>query len=232
MSLKNEEASGSRSFNYALNDRKAKKKILEGAKRPPFEVDENLTSDTLIFSAGAWLQVVLPFLDKLKEDIDKTFSVSDTKVKVNSVVFGREASDMKYVDAKVVLTTGKDRIVCHFYNTTQRVLINGHGYKKIVNSLLTPLFAEKIELLKEEIKKANSEITENFDSKAKSVKRSTVKYNGRTPFSCSECDHASKSLSALSKHKQMNHSMQISSSLKTTLTYSTSTRNNSVCKIS
>ena len=191
LTLDNEETGSVRSFNYALNDRKAKKKILEGAKRTPFEVDENMTSDTLIFSAGAWLTVVLPFLDKLKEETDKIFSVGDMKVKVCSVVFGREASDMKYVDAKVVLTTGKDKIVCHFYNTTQRVLINGNGYKKIVNSLLTPLFSEKIKMLKEEIKKTNSEITDNFDSKAKSVKRSSVKYNARSSFSCNGCDHVS-----------------------------------------
>ena len=38
-------------FDYMLNDKAAKSKILKGAKRLPLEVQENSSSTTLIFSA-------------------------------------------------------------------------------------------------------------------------------------------------------------------------------------
>ena len=68
----NNSTEGSRTFNYMLNDRNAKKKILQGAKRIPFEIDENQSSDTFIFSAGAWLKVVVPFVMKQQSDIGKS----------------------------------------------------------------------------------------------------------------------------------------------------------------
>ena len=39
----------SRDFNYILNDKASKAKLLKGAKRASFVIEENSTSNTLIF---------------------------------------------------------------------------------------------------------------------------------------------------------------------------------------
>ena len=147
----NNSIEGSRTFNYMLNDRNAKKKILQGAKRIPFEIDENQSSDTFIFSAGAWLKVVVPFVMKLQSEIGKSFTVKGDNVRVASVNLGKDASDMKYVDAKVEFLVGKGKITCHFYNTTQRILINGHGYKNLSEFFLKPFFVSEIDNQKDDI---------------------------------------------------------------------------------
>ena len=47
-------------FDYELNDKAAKAKLVKGSKRIPFEVEKNSSSCTMIFSVGAWLVAVLP----------------------------------------------------------------------------------------------------------------------------------------------------------------------------
>ena len=50
----------SQTFDYKLNDKAAKSKLVKGAKRDDFEVEENSTSNNLIFSAGAWQVATRP----------------------------------------------------------------------------------------------------------------------------------------------------------------------------
>jgi hypothetical protein len=47
--------SSSVQFEYELNDKATKAKLLKAAKRSPIEVEENSTSMNLVFSAGAWV---------------------------------------------------------------------------------------------------------------------------------------------------------------------------------
>ena len=47
-------------FDYELNDKTAKAKLLKAAKRSPMEVEENSTSLNLVFSAGAWHHIDQP----------------------------------------------------------------------------------------------------------------------------------------------------------------------------
>ena len=48
-----------RAFEYNLNEKAANAKFLKSAKRIPFEVVNNSASSNLVFSLGAWDQVVL-----------------------------------------------------------------------------------------------------------------------------------------------------------------------------
>ena len=50
----------SRNFNYNLNLKAAKNKIIKGAQRTPFEIEANTTSSNIVFSLGAWFKTVLP----------------------------------------------------------------------------------------------------------------------------------------------------------------------------
>ena len=49
-----------RSFDYNLNNKAAKSKLIKGAKREVFEIVENSSSANLIFNLGSWNHVVLP----------------------------------------------------------------------------------------------------------------------------------------------------------------------------
>ena len=81
-----------RSFEYNLNAKAAKSKLLKGAKRVPFEIVHNSTSSNLIFSVGAWNHVVLPtikYWNTIKGN--KTCNAGMITVKVASVSAGEEA---------------------------------------------------------------------------------------------------------------------------------------------
>ena len=58
-------------FDYHLNDKAIKTKLLKAAKRTPIEVEENSSSTNLVFSAGAWYHTVLPsvrYFEEVKGD--------------------------------------------------------------------------------------------------------------------------------------------------------------------
>ena len=56
---------------------------------------------------------------------------------------GKEA-DGKHIDSKVVFYVNRDKVVCHLYNTTQRILVNGNGYDNFIRVFLQPYFEAKI----------------------------------------------------------------------------------------
>ena len=73
-------------FNYELNDKATRNKLVKAAKRPPLEVEENSTSSNLIFSAGAWYHGVLPAI-QYWNDVkgEKTCQIEDYTVKIGGV---------------------------------------------------------------------------------------------------------------------------------------------------
>ena len=120
----------SRRFEYELNDKAAKAKLVKGAKRLPFEVVDKSSSSNLVFNLGAWQKTVNPsvrYWDQVKGN--KSCKVGDMIVTVASVTTGKETSG-KHVDTQIVFYVDRDKVVCHFYNTTQLILVNGRGYKK------------------------------------------------------------------------------------------------------
>ena len=72
-----------RKFEYELNDKSIKAKLVKGAKRCPFEIVRNTSSVNLVFNLGAWSLVVLPsigYWDKNKQE--KTCIVGSSIVKI------------------------------------------------------------------------------------------------------------------------------------------------------
>ena len=118
-----------------------------------------------------------------------------------------------------------DKVTCHFYNNTHKILINGNGYRKFIDLFLKPFFMSKIESCLVEIKSYNEFVLDILGQR--SVKRSTVRYKSGAPISCSRCDFTSKNKALLNKHKQNKHvpSFEASLSLRE---HPQSTRNNSV----
>ena len=213
-------------FDYQLSEKASKSKLLKAAKRPPIEFEINSSSSNLIFSAGAWYHSVLPsvkYLDEVKGD--KTCQIGEYNVKVGGVKLGKE-SNGKHVNTQIVFFAGREKIVCHFYNTTQLILVNGNGYQKFIDLFLKPFFVSKVNETLEDIENFNDEVASKLGSKT--VKRSDVKLKPSYP--CPSCDFAAKNLTALKKHKKTEHIMGLNLSNKSKEPRQ-STRNNSIADL-
>ena len=152
-------------FDYELNDKAVTSKLLKAAKRVPIEEEENSTSSNLVLSAGAWYHVVLPSA-KYFEDVkgEKKCKIGDYTIKVGGVKEGRENSG-KHVNTKIVFFADRDKIVCHLYNTTQLILINGRGYKKFVELFLKPFLVAKIDECIDQIEESNDQVVKKLGTK-------------------------------------------------------------------
>ena len=118
---------------------------------------------------------------------DQKCQVGEYTVKIGGIQSGKESKG-KYVDHKIVFFADRDKVVCHFYNTTQKILVNGHGYKKFIDLFLQPFFNSKIESYLEDIKSYNEFVLDKLGHKT--VKRSSVKYNGCSTFDCNKCEYS------------------------------------------
>ena len=192
---------------YKLNDKAAKAKIVQGAKRCPFEVKHNSSSSNLDFSIGAWNYVVLPtirYWDQVKEE--SSCRVGSTVIKISSVELGKEAGG-RHMDTKVVFFANTDRVVLHLYNTTQRILVNGHGYDYLIDIFLKPYFEAKLFPNLKHIDDFNKEVLAALSGKRKAVTRPTrsVRYKAISRPSCKQCDESFVNLSLLGAHTKSIH---------------------------
>ena len=182
-------------FNYELNKKSAKGKLVKGSKRIPFEHEKNSASCNLIFSVGAWLTAVLPAV-RYWEEIKgkKTCKVDDKVIKVIGIKSGKDTNGM-CVTSQVVFYSNSDKVVLHLYNTTQRILVNGHGYENFVEIFLKPFFLSKVQAYPQEIQRINEEVSQKFGAKA--MTKPSVKKKGRTS--------PSKSQTLLNTHSKNTH---------------------------
>ena len=91
-----------RVFEYNLNDKNAKSKLLKGAKRIPFELVKNTVSWNLIFNIGSWNNVVLPSVRYWNEVQGiRTCKVGSALIRAASVKTGSDANG-KDVDTQIV----------------------------------------------------------------------------------------------------------------------------------
>ena len=135
-----------REFNYRLNEKSLKTKLLKGAKRPPFVVVKNNGSYNLDFNVGSWRAVVQPSLQYWgNSKVGQTCTVNGIEIKLDEVKNGSEAGGL-HVDTLITFLVNKEKAKCHFYNTTQRVMINGLGHAKLSDIFLVPYFESKISL--------------------------------------------------------------------------------------
>ena len=78
---------GNRQFDYKLDDKSIKTKMVKSAKRIPFEVVEHTSSANLVFSLGSWYNVVLPTVrywsevkgNKTCDSGENTVTIADVK---------------------------------------------------------------------------------------------------------------------------------------------------------
>ena len=227
-----------RHFEYNLNDKNAKAKLIKGAKRETLDVVQNKGSCNVVFSTGSWSQIVLPSILYWKQSAEyKTCKLDEMEIKIVSIKTGKDVVG-KHIDTQIIFVVNKKKVVCHFYNTTQLILVNGQGYENFVEFFLQPYFESKISLYEEDILNYNNLVLQTLGKKM--VKRSDIKYNGGSTFPCTQCDFAGKTLTVLEKHKKKGHSISfIASSTETELPSTSlalktpmhSTRNNSFSEV-
>ena len=220
-----------RAFDYNLNEKTAKNKLMKGAKRTAFEIVKNSSSSNLIFNLGTWANVVLPLIRYWNGVKGECCKVGETVIKIADVKSGKNIGG-KHIDTQDVFFANRDKIVMHFYNTTQLVLVNGHGYDRFIDIFLRPFLEAKIDSNLEVIKAYNNQALEALGG-SKMVKRSSVKYTeGPTHLWCVRCDFAAKSRAALLKHKKTVHALNINSnaspSTSLAIPIHQSSRNNSI----
>ena len=175
------ETQNRRTFQYNMNDKAAKGKLLKGAKKEAFEVVKNQASCNLDFNPGSWNHVVLPTLEYWNQiKGGKSCIIESLVIKVASVKTGKDGIG-KHIDTQIIFLANRDKIVCHFYNTTQRVLVNGHGYMTLVEKFLIPYFEYKIPLYEAQIIEYNDFVLDTLGSKK--VKRSDIKFKRGSTFS-------------------------------------------------
>ena len=224
--LKNVE--NKRTFEYNMNDKSAKAKLVKGAKREAYEVVKNQSSCNLDFSVGSWNHIVLPTIQYLNNIRgEKTCTVGTLEVKVASVKTGKDIIG-KHIDTQIVFYSNRDKIVCHFHNTTQRILVNGHGYMKFVEEFLSPFFESKLSTYETEIKDFNNLVLDTLGNRM--VKRSDIKYKRGSTFDCIKCGFAAKTSSTLEKHLKTEHALRFESASSSSFILKkpvTSTRDNS-----
>ena len=133
-----------RKFEYKLDDKAAKGKLIKGGKRTPFEVVENSSSSNLVFNLGSWYNVVLPSNQYWEAGKgNKTFKIDGRVVKIADVKTGKDVSG-KHIDTQIVFFSNRDKIVLHCYNTTQLILVNGHGYSDFIQMFLKPFLIQNL----------------------------------------------------------------------------------------
>ena len=102
-----------RAFNYNLNEKKAKKKLLEGAYRSKhLDIEKKSTCVNMRLSDGAYHQIILPLLNEWKNKIDEPTNLLEKEITIKELNTGFDKSE-KHMDTKVVLMANNIRIVLH-----------------------------------------------------------------------------------------------------------------------
>ena len=78
-------------------------------------------------------------------------------VRIADVKTGKDAGG-KHIDTQIVFFANRDKVMLHCYNTTQRILVNGHGYAKLIQMFLKPYFESKINMNLENIHQFNEDV--------------------------------------------------------------------------
>ena len=191
-----------RAFGYALNAKRAKTKLLKGAKREKhLDVEIKSGCANMRFSDGAYSEVVLPLLSVWHSIGTKVFKLNDIEVNIIESDPGIDIND-KHMDTKLVIIANNDRLVLHAYNSTQNLMVQGKNFQKFAINYLEPLFTETIVKTMPSIERFNANVLEVLG-----VNKPTIKQpKGPKPFHCPQCKVKSTTVADLKMHMKSSHS--------------------------
>ena len=184
-----------RVFDYALNNKRVKSKLLKGAKRGKhLVVESKIGCVNLIFSDGSYHQTLLPLLRSWQQN--EKFFINGTEVEIVEIDYGKDNNE-KHVDTKLVILADSSRLVLHAYNSRQKLMVQGQNYETFALNCLEPFFKEKIDETIEQINKINGDIKESFRRKK--------------DFKCPQCELVGNSNADLKVHIKTCHTNPCSS---------------------
>ena len=193
--LVNEDNNG-RVFDYTINKKRAKAKLLKGSKRANnLEVEIKNGCVNLLFSDGAYVEIVLPLMRLWNRKVNEVFFVNQTEVKVIEIDAGIEESG-NHVDTKLVITANNKRFVLHAYNGTQNLMVQGKNYENFAVNCLKPFFEEKIQ-------ESIQNITKYYDNIREALTNKPIRTTKH--FTCPQCEVIKETNAALKGHMKICH---------------------------
>ena len=189
-----------RVFSYSLNKKKAKAKLLKGAKRMnSLEVEVKDGCVNLRFCDGSFYEIVLPLVKLWSQKVNETVQINGTEVKIAEVHAGLEKSD-NHVDTKLIVFANGDRLVLHAYNGTQNLMVQGKNYENFAKNCLQPFFVQNIEKSLNKIKQFNNDVKQTLGSKNVNKIKSDNK-----PYNCQYCEVKPATIGDLRLHMKKCH---------------------------
>ena len=191
-----------RAFEYTINKKRAKAKLLKGAKRDN-HLDVELRSGcaNMRFSNGSYFQLVLPLLRDWYQNLKSKIQLDGTEVEILELEAGIENQgqhiDTKHIDTKLVVKANNDRLVLHAYNGTQNLMVQGKNYDKFAINCLEPFFRRKIQNDIEKITQFNNGVKDALGGK-KAIRSSK-------PHNCPHCGVKASTIGDLRMHMKRCH---------------------------
>ena len=188
-----------RAFEYILNEKRAKAKLLKGAKRAQnLKIEVSRGCVNMRFDNGSYFEIVLPLLREWSKKCGENVKLGLEEMKIIEVEAGYEKST-KHVDTKLVVMVNNNRFVLHAYNGTQNLMVQDKNYENFATTYLEPFFIDKIEAARDTITKINNVVKDAL-SKSKPLKGRTDK-----TFTCPQCEKKTSSNNDLKVHIKSCH---------------------------
>ena len=195
-------------FQYNLNTAKTKKNLYEGAMRGHYERETKKTCINLIFSDGAFNEVVLKALIELKTG-PKHFIVGKEDVERVAIDPRTELSG-KHVDTKIEFKVNRSKLVIHAYNTRQKLTIQGKKHKWFVDNYLEPFFKLRISNSMVQIEEINREVLSNLNPNLRTTshEENTLDEDAEI-IQCDKCDFSTIDGNLFRKHISSLHQVNL-----------------------
>lgn len=182
-------------------DKKAKSNLIKGASREAFETEEMQKCTMMIFSVGAYHEIIIPNV------ADWRIGSKFLNVDVENVIPGYDDNN-KHMQTIIKFLFNKNMITVTCFNSTQKIKVEGRGYLEFVRTFLNPLIRSKLgEAALERIEKYNRDVIAALSGKRKVISRPmrSVKYKAMAKLPCSKCNSTFANNATLTKHKRSMH---------------------------
>ena len=199
--MKNHKNDTGRIFQYDINEKRAKKKLLKGAKREEnLDIEIKPTCVNMRFSDGAYQEVVMPLLREWSRNVGKSINLFGHEIEIVEFNSGLDIK-AKHIDTKIVVLANNIRFVIHVYNGTQNFMVQGKNFAVFATKQLQPFFEKEIEKHKVRIDKFNENVIDVLG------KTKMMQYQDK-PFGCPNCKVKSSTVADLRKHMKTSHKIK------------------------
>ena len=124
-------------FDYEMTDKKAKSNLIKGASREAMEIEEMQKCTMMIFSVGAYHEVIIPSV------LEWRIGTKVLNIEIKEVIPGYDENH-KHMQTIIKFLYKKNMITVTCFNSTQKIKIEGRCYIEFVEAILTPFIKTKL----------------------------------------------------------------------------------------